>query len=67
MARTRITTRTPLAEIRTMLCADGYESLVDRADDVKRAAVSGCLLWTSERLTTTDRSRIDARPDVASI
>lgn len=58
----RITTKTTLAEIRSALLADGYEALRDRAAEIKKAALTGCLLWTPERLTTTDASRIDARP-----
>lgn len=35
------------------------------ARDIKRAALRGCLLWSSSRLTTTDVSRIDVRPDAS--
>lgn len=59
---TTITSRTTHAEIRRMLREDGYESLTDRAAEIKDAAGRRALLWTSERLTTTDASRIDARP-----
>lgn len=58
----KITARTTLEEIRSALLADGYQELRDRAKEIKQAALTGCLLWTSERLTTTDASRIDARP-----
>lgn len=56
----KITTRTTLAQIRNQLAADGYEP--ECARDVKRAAMHGCLLWTSEKLVTTDGSRIAAFP-----
>lgn len=64
-----ITSRTTHQAIRSMLRADGYgESVVDRAAEIKDAAGRGCLLWTRDRLTTTDASRIDARPsDVAAL
>lgn len=48
--------------LRAALEAGGYEALVGREADIKRAAKSGCLLWSSTRLTTTDSSRIDERP-----
>ena len=57
-----ITTRTTLGDIRSMLRREGYEALVEYAAEIKRAATHGALLWTSERITTTDASRIDARP-----
>lgn len=58
----KITSRTTLDQIRTALHLDGYGALAPRASEIKQAADRGCLLWTSNRLTTTDRSRIDARP-----
>jgi len=51
-----------VATIERALIADGYTVVRGMADAVKRAAQKGCLLWTSERITTTDSSRIDARP-----
>ena len=33
------------------------------ATEIRRAARSGALLWTSERLTTTDASALDLRAD----
>jgi len=52
-----------LSSIREALSRDGYDrATVERADEIRHAAAVGCLLWTSARLTTTDRSRIDARP-----
>lgn len=57
---TKITTKTTLTQVASMLRADGFDPAL--ASAVKRAARTGSLLWTSERLTTTDASRIDARP-----
>ena len=51
-----------LSKVESELYGDGYDSRLAR--DVRIAAERGCLLWTKERLTTTDASRIDARPDV---
>lgn len=62
----KITARTTLSEIREMLSEDGYGHLVDRAAEIKSAARTGSLLWTRERLTTTDSSRIDTRSEVES-
>lgn len=61
----KITTRTTVTEIRDRLHETGFAKLSDRAGEIKLAAASGCLLWTSERLTTTDASRIDARSEVS--
>lgn len=61
----KITTRTTVTEIRDRLHETGFATLSDRAAEIKRAASKGCLLWTAERLTTTDASRIDARAEVA--
>lgn len=58
----KITTRTTVAQLRHWLVLDGYRDLRPRAGEIKRAARSGTLLWTHERLTTTDASCIDARP-----
>ena len=58
----RIAARTPLADVRRALRIDGYDALTPRAADIKRAAVVGALLWTRERIRTTDASRIDATP-----
>ncbi len=58
----KITDATPLTAIRAALKADGYGALVEEARRIRQAASVGCLLWTPERLTTTDGSRIDARP-----
>ena len=55
----RITTRTTIAEIVDALYQDGFEDLVERAVELKRAARAGCLLWTAARVTTTDASHID--------
>lgn len=57
-----ITVKTRTAAITSALRADGYAALVGREDEIRRAALTGALLWTRERLTTTDKSRIDARP-----
>lgn len=54
------TATTDVASVRRMLTGDGYDSSL--AEDVLAAARKGALLWTRERLTTTDSSRIDARP-----
>lgn len=61
MNEKKITSRTPLASIREMLFEDGFGHVDPKA--VRTAAAKGCLLWTRERLTTTDASRIDARPE----
>lgn len=58
----QLVARMSVATIESALIADGYTVFRGMADAVKRAAQKGCLLWTSERLTTTDSSRIDARP-----
>ena len=55
--------RASLTEIEAALRTDGYEALVPRAFEVRRAGQRGALLWTPERLTTTDESRISARPE----
>lgn len=52
------------AELRHQLRADGYFMLLNRVDEIRNAARAGALLWTSERLATSDASRIDARPVV---
>ena len=49
-----------LADLRELLARDGYP--VEHARAVQRAATIGALLWTRDRLTTTDSSRIDERP-----
>lgn len=61
----KITTRTTVTEIRERLHETGFATLADRAGEIKRAAAKGCLLWTAERLTTTDASLIDARAGVS--
>jgi len=55
-----ITSKTTVQTIAALLLQDGYKPGL--AGAVKRAALRGCLVWTPERLTTTDASRIDARP-----
>jgi hypothetical protein len=62
----KITARTTVAQIRAALREDGYAALTPRAKEILDAAWRGCLVWTAERLTTTDASRIDARPEVVS-
>ena len=62
--------RTTVAKIETMTTAriaerlmdQGYGALIGRAEEIRAAAQNGALLWTRKRLTTTDGSRIDARP-----
>jgi hypothetical protein len=61
--RPRLGARTPLADIREWLHEGGYGHLAPRAAEIREAAGTGCLLWTKERLTTTNGSRIDARPE----
>lgn len=61
--RSTITGVTPLGQISDALRADGYAALLGREAEIRFAAQRGCLLWTSNRLTTTTSSRIDARPD----
>lgn len=58
----KITSKTSLRQIRNALQEDGFFDAVDHEAEVKAAALRGCLLWTRERLTTTDASRIDVRP-----
>lgn len=58
----KITSKTTLAELRGFLREDGYGHLASRAAEIKKARQAGCLLWTRERLVTTDASRINARP-----
>ena len=62
-----ITPRTRLGAIRDALRRDGYGHLWRRAAEIRRAAQFGCLLWTPERLTTTDSSRIDATPNLDEV
>lgn len=58
-----ITSRTSIEGIRSMLRADGYgENVVSLASSIKDAAGRGLLVWTKDRITTTDESRIDAQP-----
>jgi hypothetical protein len=58
----KITDKTTIRQIRDMLSEDGYAHLLERAADIKRAAKRGTLLWTKERLVTTDNSRINTIP-----
>jgi hypothetical protein len=46
-----------------MLHEDGYDKLQPLASAIQAAARRGALLWTPERITTTDASKIDARPE----
>jgi hypothetical protein len=55
-----ITTRTTLATIANALREDGYDPAL--APAVKAASRRGALIWTRDRLTTTDASRLDLRP-----
>lgn len=55
-----INSKTTVLEIADLLEQDGYDRSL--ANQVRRAASRGCLLWTRDRLTTTDSSAIDARP-----
>jgi hypothetical protein len=59
----KINANTTMRQIRSMLTHDGYDPSL--AEDVRRAHHAGCLLWTRDRLTTTDASRIDVRPQRA--
>ena len=57
--------RASLSEARRARCAeflerDGFDP--ELAEAVLQAHEAGALLWTRSRLTTTDASRIDARP-----
>lgn len=56
--------RATVNQIRDALEDGGYFQLVGREGDIREAAKRGALLWTAKRLTTTDGSRIDARPQV---
>ena len=59
----KVTARTSREDIRRMLREDGYGKLQPYASAIQAAARRGALLWTSERLTTTDASKLDARPE----
>ena len=66
-----VSPRSTLAEIADVLASDGYQSVgpswrttTELAALVRRAWRAGSLLWTAERLTSTDASRIDIRPDL---
>lgn len=52
----------PLSAIRELLHQDGYAHLAPRAKEVQQAAAHGCLLWTREKIVTTDISRIHSCP-----
>ena len=52
--------KTTVADVRAMLREDEYDPALAKA--VRRAFKRGALVWTTERLPTTDESRIDARP-----
>ncbi len=54
--------RATLTEIEQALREDGYDELVPRAYEIRRAGQNGALVWTRDHLTTTDASRINARP-----
>lgn len=45
-----VTKATTLDNLRLRLFADGYERLLDKAADIKRAAVAGNLEWTPREL-----------------
>ncbi len=62
----KITSKTTISQVRAALREDGYAALAPRAKEILDAAWRGCLLWTRDRLTTTDASRIDARPEGVS-
>lgn len=63
----RITAKTTLAEIREQLREDGFPALADLASEIKRAALTGCLLWTARRIVSTDASRIDEFSDSCTV
>ena len=69
----RIMPRTSLLEIRDKLIEHGYLDLVDdggnldRAEEIKRAALAGHLSWDKNSLVTTDGSRISAIPNYGSL
>jgi hypothetical protein len=52
----KITSRTTVAEIADQLEADGFDPGL--AAQVKKASKTGSLLWTRDKLVTTDASRI---------
>ena len=57
--------RMSLDTIRQTMREDAYETATRaQAASVREAAKSGSLLWTKARITTTDNSRLDIRPDV---
>lgn len=59
--RKRVNARTTLDEIRQMLLDDGFPELSERAAEIKKASMSGSLLWTADKIVTTDKSRICVR------
>ena len=70
-----LTNKTTTKQIELALVADGFVSaprteedahdLRDLARAVHRAWERGCLLWTNDRITTSDQSRIDIRASAA--
>jgi hypothetical protein len=52
----KITDQTSISEIADQLEADGFNPQL--AVSVKKAAKTGSLLWTREKLITTDASKI---------
>lgn len=61
---TKTASQMSVREIEAALDRDGYYGLIGREREIQRAAREGALLWTPQRLTTTDASQIDARPEV---
>lgn len=51
-----------ISEIQEKLREDGYPDGIAVAVAVKKAAATGCLVWTREHLKTTDSSRLDLLP-----
>lgn len=52
--------RMTIDQVRELLAADGFDP--NLAGAVKRAAANGCLLWTTDKLVTTDSSRLHCFP-----
>lgn len=55
--------RCSIPRIEAMLVEDGYTAVLPRAREIRTAARTGALLWTKKRLTTSDKSQIDVRPE----
>jgi|HigsolmetaAR202D_1030399.scaffolds.fasta_scaffold49377_2 hypothetical protein len=58
----KLTSKTTVAEVRAMAREDGFEITSAEARQILAAHKKGALVWTRDRITTTDASRLDLRP-----